>query len=84
MHLPKPKDAECLQQFLRRHKNLFPVLRSSRQTEPEATNKPTEAPSANKDAKEEPKGNAGLIIGIVAAVVVAAAVVFFVIKKKRG
>ena len=59
-------------------------------TEPEATEPannetqaPTDAPATNNDAKEEPKSNAGLIIGIIAAVVVIGAVAFFVIKKKE-
>ena len=59
-------------------------------TEPEATGPandetqaPTDAPATNNDAKEEPKSNAGLIIGIIAGVLVIAAVVFFVIKKKK-
>ena len=59
-------------------------------SEPEATKPandetqaPTDAPATNNDAKEEPKGNAGLIIGIIAGVLVIAAVVFFVIKKKK-
>ena len=55
-----------------------------KETEPEATNTPTEAPSANKDAKEEPKkNNTGLIIGIVAAVVVVAGAAVLIIKKKK-
>ena len=60
-----------------------PEATEPEETEPEATQAPTDAPATNNDAKEEPKGNAGLIIGIVAAVVVIGAVVFFVIKKKK-
>ena len=60
-----------------------PEATEPEETEPEATQAPTDAPATNNDTKEEPKGNAGLIIGIVAAVVVIGAVVFFVIKKKK-
>ena len=60
-----------------------PEATEPEETEPDATQAPTDAPATNNDAKEEPKGNASLIIGIVAAVVVIGAIVFFVIKKKK-
>ena len=48
----------------------------------EETQAPTSASTENNDATDEPKGNVGLIIGIVVGVLAIGAAVFFFIKKK--
>ncbi len=82
---PEASDPEATEPEATEPEATEPEATEPEATEPanEETQAPTDAPATNNDAKEEPKSNAGLIIGIIAGVLVIAAVVFFVIKKKK-
>ena len=87
---PKPTEPKPTEPEATEPEATDPEATDPEATEPEATKPandetqaPTDAPATNNDAKEEPKSNAGLIIGIIVAVVVIGAVAFFVIKKKE-